>query len=159
MTRKEQIEAFKKAHMKFEDTPKARMECTRAEFLAYAFIRGRYYQQAERRTRPYEEKGGAPILNTIHNIRKWFPTPDPVPVTVPPEEERTPRKYPWPEVDYDQLKKQVVAWATETAPDRLEFIKKELQARISHSQRRVEERMKYTPEYIQALRDKAIREE
>ncbi|RLA58765.1 MAG: hypothetical protein DRQ89_14970 [Epsilonproteobacteria bacterium] len=129
-TRKEQIEAFKKAHMKHEGTPSVRMECSRVEFLAYAFIRGRYYQQQERTTRPFEEAGEFPLTGLLGAIRSNFPVADMVPVTVPPEEERIPRNYPWPDVDYKELKKQIQEWLRTEAPDHLAWL--EHQEELTH---------------------------
>lgn len=128
MTRKEQIAKFKESCMKREEGKTPKMVSTRLGFLMYAFIRGRFYKQQERATRPYEETGfdsAQAARSLAPMIRTWFPIPDPTPVPVPAggeeEEPLTPRGYPWPEVDYLGLVKQMEAWFGQEAPDQKDW--------------------------------------
>lgn len=150
-TRKEQIEKFRRIKRK----PGGCLEASRSEFLAYAFIRGRPYRQVEREIRPSTEKPGPSIYGIAAAINTYFPAVRPVPVPVgAPEDEPGPRKYPWPDVDYDNLRAQLRDWLLTGDPDFSRWAAENAARKAERRRLKEEHASQFTPERIEELRNR-----
>lgn len=151
-TRKEQIERFRENHRETRSDGSSFLKADREEFLAYAFVRGRHYKQCERTLRPNSEKLGPDFFQTLAMIQAHFPVPDRVPVPVGPdgseEPPPTPRKYPWPELDYDNLADQVRDWFLQELPADEQQVWEQRQALMAHSKQVRKGLNVWTPERV-----------
>jgi hypothetical protein len=141
------VAAIRQFREHFRKTEGARryLKLTREEHLAYCFIRGRFYQQAERLTR--KEKPNPYILGIIYAIKKHFGNCAEIP------EDMKESKYVMPRIEYLNLEAQIGNWLKEIAPDQDEWLEKFMEQKAEMYKRRALSKAKFTPEYIESLRN------
>jgi len=118
---------------------------TREAHLAYCFIRGRFYQQAERLTR--KDKGSPYRLGICQIITEHFGDCGEIP------KDKKESHYDMPVIDYGNLEAQIKEWLATEAPDQEEWFQHFVEQKAEMHKRRALSKARYTPEYIEILRN------